>query len=146
MGWRASGVWDSLDPSLQSMPMPWPHSCACAVLCVSLGTRLRMFVPGECCPTSAWPLLQPSLLFLMSVPTTVCYYQRSLAGSTAIQLSLFETYTLAPYLLGFSSCTKQQECPTFFVSGDQRVVTPDRVQGICSCLPGVFFTLKPEIC
>lgn len=54
------------------------------------------------CPRKVLPYLHmvhfsSHILFLL----TDCSYQPSLVGSTAIQLSVFETYTLAPCLLGF---------------------------------------------
>lgn len=89
----------------------FPYLC-CTVLCLSLGTRdssrlcLRKVLPF---PNMA--LFSSHTLFF----PTGCYYQQSLvitnnlhyyylqslAGSTAIQTSVFETYTLAFYLLGF---------------------------------------------
>lgn len=110
MGCRALGLLGGLDPSLQSMPTSWSHSCICAVLCLPPGTRTKMFVLETCCPISSW-LPSPVIDYSFSLPVItsnpwllpkfpVCYYQHPLAGSTDIQLYMFGTYTLAPYLLG----------------------------------------------
>lgn len=62
------------------------HLC-CTLLRSSPGARTRMFVPGECCPTSVWPLLQPHPVLFHSVLMQTmlgCCYQQSLFGSTAV--------------------------------------------------------------
>lgn len=110
MGWRALGVLGDLDYSLQSMPTSWTHSCTYAVLCLPPGARTNMFVLEKCCPTSSW-LPSPVIYCSFSLPVItnnhwllpkipVCYYQHHLVASIDIQLYVFGTCTLTPYLLG----------------------------------------------
>lgn len=92
---RASEVFGSLDPPLQSMPPSQPHPCACTVLCcayLSPKTDQGHLSQEKCCPTSVWP---PSPASPCSF--SQCYYQQSLVVITtnpwlAPQLSGFETY------------------------------------------------------
>lgn len=81
------------------------YSCLhCSVLCLSSGATARMFVPEKYCPTSVWSPSPATSCFLPQHVNTknpwllpkilVSYYQHSLVGYTAIQVSVFEMYTL----------------------------------------------------
>lgn len=76
----------------------------CSVLYLSPQAAAKMFVPEKYCPTSVW---SPSPATSCSLPqhvTTkipwllpkilVSYYPHSLVGYMAIQVSVFEVYTL----------------------------------------------------
>lgn len=72
-----------LNLTLYSVPTSAAHFCACTVLyCGSFSLRSALLFP---------PLSSQILFFLMA-----CQYQQSMVGSTAIQVLLLKTHTLAP--------------------------------------------------
>lgn len=106
----AAGLLDSPDPSLQAMPTPWPHCCAGVVLVSGIWSK-------GVCPKRVLPYLcmafSSHILFFLAPR----YCQQSLAvipNNPCLAPALSVWHIHIPYLLGFCSCTYQQESPAFF--------------------------------
>lgn len=94
------GIWGSLVVLISSYdlcPLCATHSCACAVLSCAYQQELQQGCFSRAALSHLAPLLQPHFVLSHGVliSTILVYYQQSLVGSRAIQLSVFETYTLA---------------------------------------------------
>lgn len=102
---RASGVFGVFHPSYSPTFTSRFHSWACALLCCVYFQELEQgylswksaalppYSPLLTCLILPYDVLLPIIL--------VCYYQWSLVGFIVIWLSVFETHTLEPCLLGF---------------------------------------------
>lgn len=93
------------------MPWPLPYS-PCLLLylfpapelyCVVLISRIQK---KDICLRKVLPYLLSHIVFLL----TACHYGQSLAGSTAVCLLVFETYTSAPLSLRFLHPRSRDYC------------------------------------
>lgn len=86
-----------LIPPYSPSPLPATHSRAFAVLSCAYQQELQQGCFSSAALSHLAPLLQPHLVLSHGVliSTVLVYYQQSLLDSSAIQLSMFETYALA---------------------------------------------------
>lgn len=127
-----------------------------------LGTRTKRFVPENVAYLPSHGLLLQSQLGWFSLhnnaktpwllpATLIYYYQQSFFGSTAIQLSMFETLTLAAYLLGFhtqvpSSLKHLQGWRFHSILGQPVLVFNDpHILGPTSLYPLIRYTSSPSL-
>lgn len=78
-------------------PLLATHSCACAVLSCAYQQELQQGCFSRAVLSHLASFLQTHLFLSHGVLISIVfvYYQQSLVDSTAIQLSMFETYALA---------------------------------------------------
>lgn len=82
-------------PFSPCMPLNLTPELCCAYLQEGLSQKSGALRPYG-------PCSRHILSHRVLLPTILgCFYQQSMVGSTAIWLSVFQTYTLAPSLLGF---------------------------------------------